>query len=459
MGLIEKIFWYWIEILIFLIFVGYSITKLSIWYLFWFISITILVQIFVYYLWQKIKKSKYEEVGIKSERSRSLIKIIMSKFEIQQQGQYQKEIEILDEHTNDLYKNILWRINNVHVIFFLPEFVWAIMSFIVFFVIWYGIFDGKFTFSILVLFAWVLTLLNWLIHKLTTFIKDFIKDFWTIEKLRDTFDNIPEMKWYDEWFDFEYRKWNFELRNIAFSYGKTTVFQDFSLKIKWWTKIAFVWESWWWKTTLIKLLAGYIFPDKWEIKIDDQILFCGNISSKQPLSKSKISLKSYYKHIWYLSQDPSIFDGTIKENLLYGSTKKIGLKKVKEIIKLSKCEFIRNFEKWLDTEIGERGVRLSWWQKQRLAIAKIMLKNPNIILLDEPTSALDSFNEELITEALHNLFKWKTVIIVAHRLQTVKEADQIMFIENGKIVEQWTHSKLIKQKWKYHKMLKLQSGF
>jgi ABC-type multidrug transport system fused ATPase/permease subunit len=93
-------------------------------------------------------------------------------------------------------------------------------------------------------------------------------------------------------------------------------------------------------------------------------------------------------------------------------------------------------------------VRLSWGQKQRLAIAKIMLKNPNIILLDEPTSALDSFNEELINIALHNLFKWRTVIVVAHRLQTVKQADRILLLEQGKILEDGTHTELVKLKRK-----------
>jgi ABC-type multidrug transport system fused ATPase/permease subunit len=88
-----------------------------------------------------------------------------------------------------------------------------------------------------------------------------------------------------------------------------------------------------------------------------------------------------------------------------------------------------------------------------------MLKNPNIILLDEPTSALDSFNEELINIALHNLFKGKTVIVVAHRLQTVKQADKIIFLEQGKIIEEGTHHELVKLNGKYKKMLDLQSGF
>jgi len=233
---------------------------------------------------------------------------------------------------------------------------------------------------------------------------------------------------------------------MSFSYDKSPIFKDFDLDIQGWTKTAFVGESWGGKTTLIKLLAGYIRPDEWEIEIDGQKL-------------SEIKLTDYYKHIGYLTQDPSVFDGTIYENLVYALDTEPPKEDLEKVVKLAKCEFIREFEKWLETEIGERWVRLSGWQKQRLAIAKIMLKNPNIILLDEPTSALDSFNEELINIALHNLFKGKTVIVVAHRLQTVKQADRILLFEQGKILEEWTHDELVKLNGKYKKMLDLQSGF
>jgi len=106
------------------------------------------------------------------------------------------------------------------------------------------------------------------------------------------------------------------------------------------------------------------------------------------------------------------------------------------IISLAQCQFIYDLPNGLDTEIGERGVRLSGGQRQRLAIAKIMLKNPEIILLDEPTSALDSFAEEEVTKALNNLFQGRTVIIIAHRLQTVKHADEIIVLGENAISHQ-----------------------
>ncbi len=249
------------------------------------------------------------------------------------------------------------------------------------------------------------------------------------------------------------------------------------MKIEWEKVLALIWNSWWGKTTLIKLLAWYIKADSWEILVDWQKL-------------SETSLKSYYQNIWYLTQEPSVFDGTILENLLYGveqphptlSLKErdntnphafgipldkgdknrgrdVWQKHLENIISLAKCEFIYDLPKWIETEIWERWVRLSGWQRQRLAIAKIMLKNPKIIFLDEPTSALDSFSEEQVSESLHNLFVWRTVIIIAHRLQTVKKADKILVLESWKIVEEWNHNSLIEQNWIYKKMLDLQSGF
>ncbi|NDK08701.1 ATP-binding cassette domain-containing protein [Candidatus Gracilibacteria bacterium] len=145
--------------------------------------------------------------------------------------------------------------------------------------------------------------------------------------------------------------------------------------------------------------------------------------------------------------------------MTYSIDRNLEEEELERVLKLAKCEFVYTYEKGLQTEIGERGIRLSGGQKQRLAIAKIMLKNPKIIFLDEPTSAMDSFNEDDVSEALYNLFKGKTVIIIAHRLQTVKHADRIIYIENGKIIEDGTHSELVKLGGKYKKMLDLQSGF
>ncbi len=186
-------------------------------------------------------------------------------------------------------------------------------------------------------------------------------------------------------------------------------------------------------------------PDEGQVLVDGQDL-------------SKLMIKSYYKYIGYLTQDPMVFDGTVKENLMYSVSDKVTQEDMEAALIKAECQFILNSKDGLNTKIGERGVRLSGGEKQRLAIAKLFLKNPEIIILDEPTSAPDSFSEDLITKALSELFKNRTVIIIAHRLQTVKKADRILVMENGKIVEEGTHDGLISKNGTYAKMLELQSG-
>jgi ABC-type multidrug transport system fused ATPase/permease subunit len=230
----------------------------------------------------------------------------------------------------------------------------------------------------------------------------------------------------------------------------------------------------------MKLLAGYMRPMDGKLLIDGQDI-------------TEIRLDSYYPHIGYLTQEPSVFDGTIEENLLYsmsGAKERVVVKektyqknafhaslltrddsvkreikrdpkteqKIKDAIELAECQFIYELENGLQTEIGERGIRLSGGQKQRLAIAKIFLKDPEIILLDEPTAALDSYSEQKVAIAFERLFAGRTVIVIAHRLQTVKSADDIIVLEKGKIAERGTHKTLLKLGGKYAGMVDLQSG-
>jgi len=292
------------------------------------------------------------------------------------------------------------------------------------------------------LMATFMSYYNLLIEWYVTFTKEFVH----IEKLWDTFDHLKAIENYDTWESFIFHGGNYTLQNVSFSYNKSIpVFQKLSFDIQWGKKTALVGRSWGGKTTLMKLLAGYMRPTGWKLLIDDQDI-------------TDIRLDSYYPHIWYLTQEPSVFDGTIEENLMYGAKKKPTLKDISQAIELSECQFIYELENWIKTEIWERWVRLSGGQKQRLAIAKIFLKDPEIILLDEPTAALDSYSEQKVAKAFEHLFRWRTVIVIAHRLQTVKSADDIIVLEKWKIVERWTHKELLKLGKKYAGMVDLQSG-
>ena len=418
------------------------------------VAIVILILIFFWikYFWPKALKWRKKMKDTNTELDRQVVRQIMSKFEILQSNKISSEISKYNTFINQvlLYRNkekfwqwVAYDWSNL--------FAWFLRAAIIT-VIWYGIFQHTSDLSEFVLFVTLTWILVATIEDLSDVWRKFADALVHVEKLWDVFDALKvDHKW-NTWKTFSYNIWDIIIDNLWFSYiSWKHIFENFSLDLKWWTKTAFVGESWWGKTTLIKLLAGYLRPDSGEIIIDGQKL-------------TDVKLTDYYRHIGYLTQDPNVFDGTIYENLTYALEDNHGEnekreKDIHEVIKLAKCEFIYDFEYGLQTEIGERGVRLSGWQKQRLAIAKIMLKNPNIILLDEPTSALDSFNEELISEALNNLFKWKTVIVAAHRLQTVKNADRILYIEWWKVIEDGTHTSLIKKNGKYKKMLDLQSGF
>lgn len=379
--------------------------------------------------------------------SQWLIRQIMSKFEIVQSNKQDFEIHRI----RNIRKNIIDREVKLEKHKYLTYYSLKFWSIVSWFLIWGFIgllvLWNQSSIAEYIFITWLFWLITKSIWSISERLRALTRDTVHIEKLWSFLDNTPSSQpnlW--DWYIF--KKWDFVISNINFSYESwdRKIFENFSLTIKGWSKTAFVGESWGWKTTLIKLLAWYIRPDSGTIEIDWQKL-------------SEIKLMDYYKHIGYLTQDPSVFDWTIHENLVYALDTEPDQQEIEQVIKLAKCEFIREFEKGLKTEIGERWVRLSGWQKQRLAIAKIMLKNPNIILLDEPTSALDSFNEEQINIALHNLFKGKTVIVVAHRLQTVKQADRILLFEEGKILEEGTHNELVTLNGKYKKMLDLQSWF
>jgi len=442
----------WVAIFVELIAIIYIfviiLTKVPIFYYFLGFIFTFFIVIYLFWKWlAKIWEIRKVSKELDIEMDHKKIKILMSKFEILQNNKIDYEInEIKTIYSK--YKKLWWYGN-------LKKNIWQTGSeiilqwfhIVIFLIIWVWIINWNYDIATFALLIWLLKILSQYAWQIRWYMRDILSNFINIEKLIDTFENIPKQKDDSRLPDFEFKNWDIVFKNISFWYNNENIVLDnFSLELKWWKKYAFVWKSWGWKSTIIKLLAWYILPNNWNIIIDWQKL-------------SKINLRSYYQYIWYLSQEPSVFDGTIIENLFYALDYIPDNNKVEEVIKLSKCEFIFDLKDWLKTEIWERGIKLSWWQKQRLAIAKVMLKNPQIILLDEPTSALDSFNEEEVSMAFKNLFESKTVIVVAHRLQTVKNSDKIFFIENWKIIEEWNHNELLKMKWNYYKMIELQSWF
>ncbi|NVP17661.1 ABC transporter ATP-binding protein/permease [Candidatus Gracilibacteria bacterium] len=406
------------------------------------LSVSILVVVNNYQFRYRRRRSE-----IRNNRLRLITKILMSKNEILQTDRISSEIEKIENYSKEMSQINLdmsngRTIQNKIMSFFISISLFVFVSFFGRFVV-----SGDMTLSQFVGITSIFLVINSAISNFIVFYLNLTKEFIDIEKLWDFFENTSTLQGYDEGKKFKYKSGNIEIKNLTYSYyeGKN-VFENFSLDIAGGKITALVGNSGSGKTTLVKLISGYIKANSGDIIIDGQKL-------------SDISLKSYYNDIGYLTQEPSVFDGSVLENLTYAIDRKLKDGELDEVIKQANCEFIYDLQDSLETQIGEKGVRLSGGQKQRLAIAKIMLKNPKIIILDEPTSALDSFSEEQITKAMNNLFIGRTVIVIAHRLQTVRHADTIFVMEDSQVKESGTHEDLIKKGGIYAKMLELQSGF
>lgn len=450
----EWIFTWW-ELLHLLFYAGFqSILKIlaSFWLIYFiskkyfFITLIIfwIITIFLFFIdkytnfWRKKRRDE------RNNQVKQIVKIIMSKFEILQNNKWDKEINnLINLAEKEMW---FWCKTNTWLwyMFNIPKLVVDLARFILIIVVWIWVLNSEFSFWDFVMFWSLLIIIDTSLARFIWFFKDFSRNFTDIEKLFETIDSIPEIKNYDNWPEFVYKNWEIELRNLNFSYDWNKIFENFSLKIEWWKKVAIVWPSGGWKTTLIKLISWFLESKPGQIFVDGQDI-------------SDISLKTYYKHIWYLTQEPSIIDASVWDNLTYGIDRQITENEVQESLDLSESEFVNKLDRWLQTEIWERWIRLSGWQRQRLAIAKLFLKAPKIVILDEPTSALDSFSEDKITKALERLFRNKTVVVVAHRLQTVKEADEIIVIDKGWIIERWSHEELVNKWWIYSEMVDLQS--
>ena len=236
--------------------------------------------------------------------------------------------------------------------------------------------------------------------------------------------------------------------NVTYIYEKneTKVFDNFSLTIPAGQKIAIVGSSGAGKSTFVNLLMRLFNLTSGRILIDN-------------VDISYVSQKNLREQIAFVPQDPVLFHRTLMENIRYGKRDATD-EEVKKASALANCDkFIDRLPLGYETYVGERGIKLSGGERQRVAIARAILRDAPILVLDEATSALDSESEMLIQDALHNLIKNKTTIVIAHRLSTVREMDRIIVIEDGKIIEDDTHDELIKKdEGVYKKLWNLQAG-
>ncbi len=224
-----------------------------------------------------------------------------------------------------------------------------------------------------------------------------------------------------------------EFRGVSYGYdGSRDVLKDIDLKIEKGKTFALVGPSGGGKTTICHLIPHFYNVERGKILIDGKEI-------------DSITLASLRRNIGIVQQDIYLFNASIRDNILYGRLDATDDEVIEAAKRANIHDYITSLEHGYDTVIGERGVRLSGGQKQRLCIARVFLKNPPILILDEATSALDNTTEIMIQEALDELCRGRTTLVVAHRLSTVKNADEIAVIADGAIVEQGTHKALLEQ--------------
>ncbi len=282
-------------------------------------------------------------------------------------------------------------------------------------------------------------------QELSSVIAQYKRSMNLFRRIKEYVEMTPKIKDHPDALDKSGLYEAIEIRNLSFAYNSEEYnLKDINIKIEKNASIALVGESGSGKSTIAKLLMRFYDPDQ------GAVLFDGS-------DVKMITNDSLRKMIGYVGQDSFLFNQSIRENILCGQ--KFDDEELFEVCrKVNIYDFIVNLEEGFDTVVGERGVKLSGGEKQRIAIARALLRKPDIIIFDEATSNLDSHNESIIQESINQLSNQCTLIIIAHRLSTVKNVDSIYLLENGKICEQGTHDELIAKKEKYYSLWNRQSN-
>ena len=325
----------------------------------------------------------------------------------------------------------------------------VITTFMVLLVVLYGgyqiLVTKKITSGDLISFVTALGLMHQPLKRLISKNNDLQDSLPSADRVVEIFDEKVETDVFGEAVEFNEKIQDIKFENVNYKYDDSNeyVLKNINLDVKAGEIVAFVGKSGSGKTTLVNLLARFFNTDDGTVKVNG-------------VNIKNIPLKIYRNKFAIVPQETFLFGGTIKENISFG-------KEVtdEEIISAAKMANAYNFiqedlPNKFETEVGERGALLSGGQKQRIAIARALIKNPEIMILDEATSALDSESEKLVQEALDSLMEGRTTFVIAHRLSTIVRADKIVVMENGEIKEMGTHSELIAMNGIYKNLYDIQ---
>ncbi|WP_149274602.1 ABC transporter ATP-binding protein [Pareuzebyella sediminis] len=266
-----------------------------------------------------------------------------------------------------------------------------------------------------------------------------------LDRTEELMNMTPESDEKNRTIVLEHIKGDIVFDDVSFAYEEDKeVLHNINFEVKSGAVVALVGSSGSGKSTIAGLAATFLNPESGKITIDGKDI-------------SKVNLNSYRRHLGVVLQDDFLFEGTIRENIMFPRPDASEERLQQAVNTAYVNEFTDRFEDGLDTLIGERGVKLSGGQCQRIAIARAVLADPKILILDEATSNLDTESEALIQKSLAALTKGRTTFVIAHRLSTIRKADQILVIENGRIAEEGTHDELIAKEGRYYNLFTYQA--
>ncbi|MBI4431851.1 MAG: ABC transporter ATP-binding protein [Candidatus Omnitrophica bacterium] len=352
---------------------------------------------------------------------------------IQAFTQEENEAQEFRQQNEEYLDSILSNVKLQSIALALTSFLTAIGPLIV---LWYGtveVWAGQLTVGTLMAFYAYLGLLYQPVQRLTELNVILTNSLAAMDRIFEMFDTYPEIQEKRNPLNIVRSRGEIAFEQIGFKYnGGLAVLSEFDLRIPAGKSVAFVGPSGAGKSTILKLLLRFYDVTSGRIAIDGTDI-------------RDIGLKSLRQQIAFVAQDPILLSGTIMENLRYGKPDATPDQIRAAAHAAFADHFIDRLPLGYETPIGERGIRLSGGEKQRLALARAFLKDAPILILDEPTSALDADSEELIKQALRQLLKGRTSLVIAHRLSTLEFVDEITVVEEGRILERGTHEELLKK--------------
>jgi len=356
-----------------------------------------------------------------------------------------QEIKTFEDGVDRLFQNVKKSLTSTSIVTSSATFLLGLASTGIMGIGGYMIIKGQLTFGDFVSFTLFLGFMIAPIVQMSNIGSQLTEAFAGLDRTEELMNMAPEDDGHSRPVKIGAIKGDVVFDHVSFEYeeGKP-VLNDVSFTSKTGSVTALVGTSGSGKTTIAGLAASFLTPSQGLITVDGVDL-------------SKVSLDSYRSQLGVVLQDDFLFEGTIRENILFPRPNSTQEKLVEAVKAAHVNEFTDRFEKGLDTVIGERGVKLSGGQRQRIALARAILANPRILILDEATSNLDTESETYIQESLRGLMHGRTTFVIAHRLSTIRQADQILVVEHGSIAERGTHEELIQKRGRYFELYTYQA--